>query len=170
MSAPPIVYEWTGEGHVPLPRFRAEADAHFVVGQRYRMIEHEDRSQRSHNHFFANVGEAWKNLDEQHLDRFPTPEHLRKAALIAKGHFDRTEFVASSKAEALRLAAFLRGLDEYAVIVVREAVVARLVAKSMSRRAMGKEFKQAKDDVLDYCAQILGVTPEALMRNTREVC
>ena len=169
MSAPPIVFQWTGSAMEPAGRFARECDRYFVVGERYTLSEWQDRTQRSHNHFFACVAEAWKNLPEDQAERFPTPEHLRRFALIKSGHHDRTEFVASSKAEALRLAAFLRGFDEYAVVVVRDNVVARLTAKSQSRRAMGaKDFAQSKNDVLHLCADLIGVAPESLSRAAKE--
>lgn len=82
-------------------------------------------------------------------------EHLRKYALIRTGHRDERTIVCASKAEARRVAAFVKPLDEFALVLVNEASVSVYTAKSQSLRAMGKTaFQQSKDDVLGFLAQI----------------
>ena len=148
-----------------LPLAPTMAFARFVPGNIYRLIEHEDRSQRSHAHYFASVHDAWQNLPERYADRFPTAEHLRKWALIQSGFHDQRSIVAASKAEALRIAAFFKPLDEHAVIVAREATVVVCTAKSQSSRAMGRdEFQKSKTAVLDMLSEMIGVAPGALER------
>ncbi|MGY2048862.1 hypothetical protein [Methylobacterium sp. JK268] len=161
----PIACEWDGESMVPLARFRQLCDRQFTIGEHYVLAEHEPRSSAAHGHYFACLRDAWESLPEAEAARFPTPEHLRKYALIKAGFRDEQTFVASSKAEARRLAAFLQPVDEFAVISVREAVVIRWTAQSQSMRAMGSaEFQRSKDAVLAVVADMIGVTSPQLLR------
>lgn len=165
-AIPPLAFQWDGEHMTPFGRFGREAQRYFVVGEIYNLVEESQRSSVTHKHFFACVNEAWRNVPEHLNDQFPTAEHLRKFALIKTGFADSQQFVASSKAEALRIAAFLRPVDEYAIIVVRDAVVTRYTAQSQSKRAMGKQrFAESKDLVLNFCAELIGVSPDQLTRN-----
>ena len=67
--------------------------------------------------------------------------------------------VASSKAEALRVAAFIRPVDEFAVVTVIEAVVTIYTAKSQNMRAMGKKgFRASADAVLDFVSAMIGTS------------
>jgi hypothetical protein len=165
MSAPiPLIFQWSGEAMVPQrPKL---ADREYIIGEVYRLGVIEERSTNSHSHFFAAVHDAWNNLPEGMMDRYPTPEHLRRAALIATGWCDSHTLVCSSKAGAQRVAAFMRPVDEFAVVVAKEATVTRYIAKSQSYRAMGKEdFQASKTAVLDHIASLIGVKPEALSAN-----
>ncbi|MDO8534121.1 MAG: hypothetical protein Q7S17_05190 [Xanthobacteraceae bacterium] len=142
------------------------ADKHYVVGETYWMVPHEERSTASHAHYFAAVNEAWQNLSDEQALRFPTAEHLRKWALIEAGYRDERSIVASSKAEAQRLAAFIKPMDEYAVVTVTDAVVRAYTAQSQSYRAMNrKTFQESKDKVLAVVAGLIGVTADELRRN-----
>lgn len=167
MSGPaPIPMRWTGEAMQPLPRFASEADRSFVIGKVYRLVEHQERSQNSHAHYFAALHEAWQNLPENLADQFPTPEHFRKRLLIKAGYRDERSIVCGSKAEAQRVAAFVKPMDEYAVVTVSEAVVRVYTAQSQSMRAMGKAaFQDSKQKVLDLAAEMIGVAPGALSAN-----
>jgi hypothetical protein len=61
-----------------------------------------------------------------------------------------------SHAEALRVAAFLRPIDEYAVVNVSASTVVMLTARSQSARAMDrKTFEASKTAVLDYIASLV---------------
>lgn len=145
------------------PSFQRQADAMFCIGETYTMVPVEDRSAASHRHFFASVNEAWANLPEGLAAEYPTAEHLRKAALIRAGYRDERSIVCASRAEALRVAAFVRPLDAYALVVVSEAVVRVYTAQSQSVRAMGKDaFQKSKDDVLTALAGMIGVTTQEL--------
>jgi hypothetical protein len=155
---------WNGENFTPAGSHWARlADKHFVVGQVYPLEVREDRSQKSHSHYFASINEAWQNLPEDVAERFPTSEHLRKFALIKAGYADERSIVCASKAEAQRIAAFVRPLDDFAIVAAREAVVCVWTAKSQSVRAMGRQdFQRSKDSVLDIIAGLIGTTPGAL--------
>lgn len=159
----PMWMEWDGEAMRPL-NARA-ADRQYVIGERYHLEHREDRSAASHAHYFAALAEAHINLPDEMTERLPTPDHLRRFALIRTGYRDERSIVCSSKAEAQRLSAFVKPMDEFAIVTVTEATVTVWTAKSQSYRAMGKaEFQKSKDAVLGYLADLIGVTPEALTR------
>lgn len=164
---PPLPFTWDGEAMRPLrPRL---ADEHFVIGEQYVLEEYQERSKTSHDHFFVCVAEAWVNLPEDLMKRWPTPDHLRKWALIKEGFRNERTFVAATKAEALRVAAFLRPMDEYAIITVSGCVVTELTAKTQKKRAMGsKDFQASKEAVLGLLSAMIDTTPAALAENARE--
>ena len=160
---PPLAFRWDGESMVPLSAIAA--DRNYTIGEIYRLVPYEERSQRSHAHYFACIQEAWQNLPERLAQRFPTPEHLRKYALIWAGHRDERSIVARSKTEAYGIAQFVRPVDPFSVVVMHEATVTVMTAKSQSTRAMGaKEFQRSKDAVLDFLAGMIGVEADDLRR------
>lgn len=166
MTSAPILYQWTGEAMAPVGRFRRECDASFVVGEKYRLAPYEDRSLSSHNHEFAFVAEAWKNLPEDIAAEYPTPEHLRKRALIAAGYYREQAVDAGSNAAAFRVARFVGLLEEYSVVVVQGPLVVIRTPKSQSRRAMDKRtFQASKQAILDILAEMIHVEPQALLQN-----
>lgn len=163
MNAAPFEAVWTGAAFEPLRRFHNEIAASYGVGEIVSLAPHHERSQRSHGHYFVMVEECFTNLPEAYAGRWPTSEHLRKWALIKAGICDQRSIVTASKAEAQRLAAFMRPLDEYAVVDASEAVVTVYTAKSQSMKAMGKDaFQASKDAVLVILAGLLEVEPAAL--------
>lgn len=165
MTAPTTMhYQWDGEAFVPLSARRA--DRLFVVGETYEMEVREHRSEASHRHYFAAINDAWGNLPEEIADRFATPDHLRRWCLIKAGHRDERTFVCKTRAEAVQLAAFMKPLDDYAVIVARETVVIVATAKSQSKKAMGaKVFQKSKDDVFRILGELLGTAPGQIEHN-----
>lgn len=168
MTSHLFMFSWDGESMVPLKGFQKRCDETFYVGERYRMEVQEERSMRSHRHYFASIHEAWLNLPEDKAERFPTSEHLRKWALIKTGYRDERSIVAASKAEAQRIAAFVRPIDEYAVVVVRDACVLVYTARSQSVKAMGKkDFTGSKEAVLDVLATLVGTSAQSLQENAR---
>lgn len=164
MAAPALAYRYDGTVMIPLqPRLCARD---FKAGGVYRLAEEQERSARTHNHFFAALASAYDNLPEDLMEEYPSVEHLRKKLLIRAGFCEGRDFVCGTKAEALRLAAFLRPMDEYAIVVVKDCVVRVLTAKSQSKRAMGAaEFKASKTAVLGHAARLIGVRPEDLKRS-----
>jgi NADH dehydrogenase/NADH:ubiquinone oxidoreductase subunit G len=163
MNAPPMLWEWTDDGTMkPKSRFTRAADDAFTVGEVYRMEVQEQRSLVSHNHYFATLNDIWLSLPERFGDRIPSAEHMRKWALIRTGYRDERSIVCASKAEAARVAAFVKPLDDFALVVVNEATVSVYTAKSQSHKAMGgKEFQKSKEAVLDYCNGLLRQESEA---------
>jgi hypothetical protein len=165
MKLSPIPFRWDGQAMRAHPQFANAAAGQFEAGEYYTLAEVQDRSSASHKHYFACINEAWMNLPEALAQRFPSAEHLRKYALIKAGYRDERSVVCATKAEAARVAAFVKPLDDYAVVIVFECTVTVYTAKSQSLRAMGKDYFQAsKDDVLHALADMLGVDVEALSK------
>lgn len=164
MSEPAFIpARWTGEAFQPVPKFAAYARQTYEVDEVYRLTAEGERSARSHSHYFAVVNEAFKNLPWDAAERFPTSEHLRKWCLIRAGFRNEDTFVCGSKAEAVRFAAFVKPIDSYRVVIVRECTVHVLTAKSQSARAMGKaEFQRSKEAVLAILSDMIGVETKAL--------
>jgi len=161
----PIIAQWNGEAFVPMRRFMRAIDRECVIGEFYRLSEENERSAATHRHYFACINEAWTNLREDLAERFPSAEHLRKYALIRTGFHDERSIVCASKAEAQRVAAFVKPMDTYAVVLVSEATVQVFTAKSQSMRAMGKQdFQRSKDAVLEFVSNMVGVKVEDLAR------
>lgn len=165
MSAP-LLYRWTDERMVPVPSSLNNARRQFAPGGMYRLDVYRERSPASHSHYFAAVHEGWANLPEHMVERFPTSEHLRKWCLIKSGYHDSRSIVAATKAEAQRIAFFVKPSDEFAVVTVTDALVTVYTARSQSRKAMaGPEFQKSKDDVLAIIEQMTGVERGDLKRN-----
>ncbi len=164
MTPRPMIYTWTGEAMVPAyPRI---ADGLYTVGERYKLEIIEERTRKTHAHYFACLHDIWMNLPEDLAEEFPTEDHLRKKALIRVGYADEQSFVCSSHAEAVRFMAFLKPIDSFAVITVSRNVVKRWTAQSQSVKAMGKKtFQDSKQKVLDYCSGLIGVTTETIAKN-----
>lgn len=163
MHEPPIPFQWDGRVMVPLHAGRASKV--YEAGERYVLVPAQHRSQESHSHQFAWLREAWMSLPDHLAEQFPTAEHLRKWALIRAGYCDSHTITCASRAEALRVAAFIRPIDEFAVVVTNSATVTRYTAKSQSRRAMGaKVFQQSKTAIMEVVAKMLGVEVGKLPR------
>ncbi len=166
MTIQPIPCRWTGEAFVPLPRAKALCAEQHSPSDIYIVDTMEERSWKSHRHFFTLVNEAWANLPEDAAQRYPSPTHLRKWALVKAGFRDERSIVCASRAEALRVAAFVKQGDEYAVVVVTGPVVTAYSAKSQRGKAMDRRtFQASKTAVLDILADLLGVQTEALKRS-----
>lgn len=162
----PVIFTWSGDAMVPLPRFARLCDAQYVVGETYRLGVVEDRSTATHNHEFAWLKEAWLQLPEDVAHLYPTPEHLRKRALIEAGFYDEQAVDAGSNAAALRVAAAFRAREEFSLVIVRGPYVMIRTAKSQSRRAMDrKAFQESKSAIMDVIAEMIGVAPGALSSN-----
>lgn len=165
MNHPIAVDVLDDQAMVPVyPRIAART---FEPGTRVLVVPYEQRSPASHNHEFAWLAEAWKNLPEAMAEDVPNPEALRKRALIATGWYEEATVDAGSQAAAQRVAAFMRGGDGFAFIVTRGPIVVRRTARSQSRRAMGKaDFERSKTDIIEWVSAQIGVTPETLQRET----
>ena len=161
----PVIYRWDGDVMVPLAPYRRECDARFVVGQKYVLGVVENRSDASHKHEFAWLREAWQQLPEGLMEQFPTPEHLRKRALIDAGFFDQMAIDAGTRAAAIRVAAGFRAVDPFIAAVIEGPIVLVRTAKSQSRRAMGRQqFQESKQAVLEIVSGLIGTQPERLVR------
>jgi len=161
MTTTPILFIWNGEAFWPLgSQSRKQCDEHYVVGAKYR---------KTHNHYFAALSEAWKNLPELMSERFPTPEHLRKYALIKIGLYDSRSIVAANKTQARELARFIQPMDEFSIVTTQDNTVTIYTAKSQSARAMSRaDFAKSKQAVLDFVAGLIGTSPNQLTQNIKE--
>jgi hypothetical protein len=166
MSALPLVCRWTGEAFEPLGRSKRDADAEYAVGQVYKLQTVEERSEASHRFYFAAINEAWANMPEPHAWQYPNAESLRKQALIRTGYATQRQYVANSRKEAERVAAFVKH-DIYELVQIDGNIVTVWTAESQSYRAMGKKrFRESVDAVLGYVAGLIGVEPETLSRES----
>ena len=160
----PLRYRWDGEAM--RPTVPALARDQFEPGEVYQLEVREERSVNSHRAYFAAINEGWANLPEIEAMRFPTAEHLRKWLLIKAGYFNERQIVVASAAEAIRVAGFIKPMDDYAVVVPRGATVSIFTAKSQSMKSMGrKDFQKSKTAVLDLLSDMIGVARRALEAN-----
>lgn len=166
MTDIPIPMRWEGDGFVPASAYWAKrADQQYVIGEVYNLAPVEDRSDKTHRHEFAWLREAWLNLPEHLADQYPTPEHLRKRALIDTGWYDEEIIDCGTTAAAIRVASSFRRRDDFVVVVVRGPIVVCRTAKSQSRRAMDRQqFQASKTAIMDAIAALIGTTSEALQR------
>lgn len=167
-DVPPVAFAWEGDAFRPAGKFWQNlADKHYVIGERYKLVPVAERSQRSHQHYFSCIADAHANMPERLLALHPSPEALRKHALIRTGWCDQHTFIADSVPEAKRLAKFLTPIDEFSLVMTAGRVVTRYVAKSQNYRTMNKaDFQKSKDDVLDWIAKEIGVERKALEANS----
>lgn len=117
--------------------------------------------------FFASVNTAWQNLsDDRQREEYPTPDHLRKRALIKCGFHRTSEIVFDTDKDARRAAATAKLDDEYCVVVVSGNVMRKYVAESMKVRTKQdrERFKLMADAVLQLLAATLGTTKKELER------
>jgi hypothetical protein len=168
MAIPPIPCIWDDDTgvFVPVDGFVAFCRQTFGDGEIVRLVRHEDRSARSHNHYFACLAEGHANLPWDQAVRFPSPEHLRAHLLIRAGYANLREIICSTQAEARRWAAELAVIDPYGLTEVRGRVLRRWTAKSQSVAAMGrKDFQASKDAVLQLLSDMIGVDQSTLSAN-----
>lgn len=160
---------------IPLARFANVCAAQYQEGATYRMEVEQvtgERTDASHRHFMASVTQAWRNLPEKMAAEYPTAEHLRKRALIKTGHYHLESKVFDTPTDAIKAAAFLKPLDDYAVVLVKGNVVNHFRAKSqkyLRSGGMGKEeFQKSKDDVLSLLADFIGTSKAQLVKEGKK--
>jgi hypothetical protein len=168
MKLEPVAFVWDGAVMVPLDRFRPLARRQYHPGQEYALVQHLDRSDASHRHYFACVRKGWENLPERMTERLPTPEHLRKRCLVWEGYADHTEIPCVDEESMGRLIAVIRKADEYAVMT-REGLVLNIWnAQSQDHVSMGHDaFQRSKDAVLGRIAMLCGITVKELTVNSK---
>lgn len=154
----PLRYEGDGMFKCLHPK-RITSDIGSVAG--WQRAEH--RSAKSHDHFFAVVNEAWKNLPEALADDFPNPETLRKWALIKAGFCSETRIVCANNSEAMTLAAKAKAMDKFSLIAIDGKAVTIWTADSQRRDAMGRQqFQEAKERAIDIISTLLGTDAATL--------
>lgn len=163
-EAPIISCVWTGEAFAPASPFHARrAREHYGEGEAVEITEADNqRSTKSHSHFFATVAEYWRTLPES-LSAAPyaaSPDALRKHALIVLNYRDTQTVDAGSKAAAERIAPVMSALANaahgYSITAIRGPMVQIATPESQSYRAMGKaRFQESKDAVLGWIEALL---------------
>lgn len=155
---------------VPLPRFGNICGRQFHDGEEYSLVPLEERSMASHKAYFAQIGEAFKNLPEKWTTKFPTSEHLRHWALIETHWCDQTDFVCPDELFLKRMIAFHRKNVPYARMTFAPVegggfLFCIKIAKSQSMAAMKKDaFESSKRDVLDLLSGMIGVSTATLKK------
>jgi len=168
-KGPRPIFSYEGDGIFRAdPRFTWQCDQDYVVGQRYRMDVMEERSAVSHSHYFACLNEAWLNLPEDQSKRFPSPNHLRKWALVQCGYCHESHSVFSTKQDAITAATLIRKTDKFSVLTVHDNIVTRYEPESQSTKSMDKKrFQESKDKVLELLASMVGVTAKQLEKEAK---
>jgi hypothetical protein len=163
-SSIPLRYEGGGEFRAPSAFVARLCDRDLVVGEILQWTVAEDeRTAKSHKHFFATVKEAWKNLPETFADKFPNPESLRKFCLIEASYCTVTVIEARTNLEAVKTATLVTMLDEHARCEINDRFVTIKRAESQNMRAMKKDrFQASKDAVFTILSQLIGTDVAAL--------
>lgn len=157
MNAVHLRYCGAGEFRASTKFLERLCDRELVIGEASQWEQVQERSKKSHDHFFALVHEAWVNLPEHLVTEFPNETALRKFALIKTGYCTVHKTVMADNTEAIKHAAFLQGREEYALCEIVGNVVTVWTAESQRRKAMGKKkFQQSKDDVLTFLSELIG--------------
>lgn len=153
----PLRYNGDGEFKASTAYHAKAMDKTLVIGEVTTWQQVEERSLKSHAHYFAAIHDAWVNLPEAIAGEFPNSESLRKYALIKEGYCTVKKVVCGSNREANELTAFLLGLDSYLVCEVTDKVATIYRAESQSYKNMGKkQFKESKTAVLEFLSAMIG--------------
>lgn len=169
----PVIFVWSPEGYmIPLPRFRKLCDQIYAVHEEYPLVIVENRSMKSHNAYFAQIEEAWKNLPEDLSPKYPSSEHLRAWALVETGWCTEEQTIFDTEKDAKKFAVALRNSQRrtrgapITIIRVHGNIVQEFTPMSQSTAAMKKiPFEQSKKDVLDYLLGLIGTTARDLRNN-----
>lgn len=163
MSIRPVVFVWTGQVMVPLPRYMKQCRDQYLVNAEYPLALLEARSRASHSHYFASIHEGWLNLPEKIAHDFPSAEHLRKWCLIQAGYCTERNLVCDSAEHADALATLAGQADDFALVAVKGNVVKIFRAASQDAGSMGREeFQKSKTEVLDLISGLLQIKPSEL--------
>jgi hypothetical protein len=155
-----IDYIWDAENSVMIPTqsYLVRARRQYANGHKYRLEVREDRSSRSHAHYFACLKDIHDNLSDEQRTEYPTVEHLRKRALIKCKFYNMREYACETIRHAKNLEALAGQLDEYAIVVRKNDVVRVYTAMSQDLHTMDREkFTMSKNAVLDLCSEMIGV-------------
>ena len=142
------LFRW--DGYVMRPVGRSPLA--YQKGVTYRMQE-EDASTQSRRHYHARLAELWENFPH---DSFPSPEHLRKFALIRTGQYHEVLIPASNEMLQGAFVAVAKSFDKFAICVCEDGFVKAYRAISQAKGAMSEdEFNKSKDKVLAYIEDLL---------------
>lgn len=153
----PLQYLGDGEFKIPSKYHAKAADKALVIGEVLTWHEVQERSTKSHNHYFAMIHDAWLNLPESICEHFPNQESLRKYALIKAGYCTVKKVICSNNREANAMVALAYELDGFLICEVSDNVATVYRADSQSIKSMGKAmFQKSKTDVLEIISAMIG--------------
>jgi hypothetical protein len=165
-----LPYVWDGEAMIPDAKFKKLAERQFIKGERYVLEAHDQVSHKERAHYHATIAEAHSNLEGDVLERYPTPEHLRKWALVKAGWRTVQHQSFDTEARANWVATMIRSKDAFAVVTVQGKLVTVYTPRSQ-RVGPGcmtrEEWQQSKRDVLDIVSGTIGVSRKALEKEGR---
>ncbi|MBI1202657.1 MAG: hypothetical protein GC182_09120 [Rhodopseudomonas sp.] len=164
----PVTFQWDGDQMVPFIGAKELCNLQYIVGERYRLSPYDERSDKTHNQFFAVVHEAWHNWPEYHPDQFGSDRALRKFALIRTGHYDQFTTIFGDSKEAARFIARLIEDEGYIESSIVGQVAVIRMAKTQKVLSMPrKPFQIVKQDVFDFLSAIIGVDVTTLSKEAR---
>lgn len=171
--APQIIYDWTGEVMRPLPFHLELCLRTFKTGKRYKLTEFSERSPETHNHYFKAVSRYWDNWPHDYERTLADREQLRKHALIRTGWYVQVAMAFESiEAASQFVATYKRSVDytEGSLIANKDGAMAvMLIAKTQQKDRMdAAEFQKSKQDVLEFCAAVTGISPEQMLREVKK--
>ncbi len=139
----------------------------YTVGHRYTLEEWDEPTEKSRKHYYACVRKGYENLPERPAEYFTSPSHLRKYALIRTGFHHHSQHVFDSHKDAKVMAIVAKRIDAYCITKVTGPVVDIFTAKSQRGSAMKRhEFYESKQTVLEWIAELIGITVSELTTNT----
>jgi hypothetical protein len=162
----PILFVRVDNHMVPLPRFQRLFDEQFSINEEYPLITMEERTQASHNHYFAALHEGYLNLAEEYAQEFDSEEHLRHWCLCKSGYCTKQQWVMNSAEDARKLRDALKRENQSTIVAVAGNVATVYTPFSQSMPAMKKqEFEDSKRAVLDLVASMARTTTAQLKKN-----
>jgi hypothetical protein len=160
---PPVTCQWDGEVFRPLAA--SHARRHYTIGEVYKLVIQDERTQASHGQYFASLDDKWQTLPEHLATEYPSRESLRHKALIRTGFSREQTFVLPTERAAIQFASALIDSDDECCTIVAASgnCVRRWRAQSQNYKSMGREmFERSKWAVLDWVDhELLGVSPQS---------
>lgn len=158
-----LQYLGAGEFKTDAVSVRELLDRQLVIGEFYRLEVYNERSPKFHDKYFATIADAWEHLPEPWSILLPSPEHLRKHALIKSGYCDVAIFPMKSKAEALASLAQFKMFDGYCLATVTDNVVTVYRARSQRKVVQdARAFYDTAQKVFHVIGEMIGVDPLTL--------
>lgn len=138
-------------------------DRQLVVGEAYRIDIYHERSEKFHAKYFAVIADAWEHLPEPWAAMLPSPEHLRKYALIKAGWCEVVTFPMKSREEALKAINTAKFFDAYCLATATGNVLTVYKARSQRKSYQSAaEFNETAEKVFQIIGEMIGVDPLTL--------
>ncbi len=160
-----IGFIWDGKARAlrVQPDYARRAAAMFTHGYGYLMVP--DRTPEDHRHFFALIRLAWENLPHHLGNEFPSPEMLRKKALVRTGFYNEARIAHETEEDACKTATFAANADGFALVSRRGTWVIVRTPKSQAEGAMPREeFRASKEAILAFVSNLIGVDVTTLRK------